>query len=190
MRITKQSLTLRWIFASAAAAIVFAVLAWSDMRLKSLSGFGTHDLQGFSTAAEYRRAFLVWPSLYAVRAGFNWGLDYLLMPLYALAFFHAGILAREGFAPRPGLLRRVLTLLAAVPIAGAVLDGIENALQFGMMLMGASDALARAALTVSNAKWMAITVGMALWLGAVLARQQERLQRRLGEAGNLPPPRA
>ena len=36
--------------------------------------------------------FLVWPSLYAVRAGFNWGLDYLLMPLYGAAFFYAGIL--------------------------------------------------------------------------------------------------
>jgi hypothetical protein len=163
-------------------ATVFAVLAWSDLRLKSLSGYGTLDLQGFSTAQQYRQAFLVWPPLYAVRAGFNWGLDYLLMPLYAAAFFTSGILAREAFAPRPGRLRRILTLLAAVPIAGAVLDGIENALQFGMMLTRPTDELARIAFTVSNAKWMAVYVGMALWLGALLARQQERQKRRLLDA--------
>jgi hypothetical protein len=77
MRITKQILVRRWAVTSVLAGCVFAVLAWSDLRLKALSGFGTADLQGFSTAAEYRQAFLVWPSLYAVRAGFNWGLDYL-----------------------------------------------------------------------------------------------------------------
>jgi hypothetical protein len=179
MRITKQSLNTRWALASILAAVVFAILAWSDYRLKSLSGFGTVDLQGYSTAHEYRRAFLVWPSLYAVRAGFNWGLDYLLMPLYATAFFYSGILTREAFAPRPGRVRRLLTLLSAVPIAGAVLDGVENALEFGMMLSRPTDDLANIAFAVSNAKWVGLYVGLGLWLGAVLARQQERQQRRL-----------
>jgi len=182
MRITKQSLTRRWMIASTCGALVFAILAWLDFRLKSLSGFGTGDLQGYSTAQDYRGAFLVWPSLYAVRAGFIWGLDYLLMPLYAVAFFYSGILTREAFAPRPGRLRRILTLLAAVPVAGAVLDAVENALQFTMMLTRPTDELARIAFTISNAKWMALYVGLALWLGAVLARQQERQQRRLRES--------
>lgn len=182
MRITKQSLTRRWMLASVCGALVFAILAWMDFQLKSLSGFGTQDLQSFTTAEGYRRAFLVWPSLYAVRAGFIWGLDYLLMPLYAVAFFYSGILTREAFASRPSRLRRILTLLAAVPIAGAVLDGIENALEFGMMLTRPTDDLARIAFTISNAKWMAIYVGLALWLGAIWARQQERQQRRLREA--------
>jgi hypothetical protein len=179
MRIAKETLVRRWTVATVLAAIVFAVLAWSDLRLKSLSGFGTADLQGFSTAAEYKRAFMAWPSLYAVRAGFNWGLDYLLMPLYAAAFFYSGILAREGFAPRPGRIRRILTMLAAVPIAAALLDAAENALELTIMLSGATDSWARIALMISNAKWVAIYVGMALWLGALLARQQERQQQRL-----------
>jgi uncharacterized membrane protein len=178
MRLTKQSLVRRWLLTTVLGAMVFAVLAWSDFRLKSLSGYGTQDLQGFSTAAQYRQAFLVWPSLYAVRAGFNWGLDYLLMPLYAAAFFYSGILTREAFAPRPGRLRRILTLLAAVPIAGAVLDGVENGLEFWMMLTRPTDEMARIAFTVSNAKWMALYVGLALLLGALMARQVERQQRR------------
>lgn len=182
MRITKQSLTRRWMLASILGALVFAILAGLEYRLKSLSGFGTQDLQGFSTAADYRRAFLVWPSLYAVRAGFIWGLDYLLMPLYAAAFFYSGILTREAFAPRPGRLRRLLTLLSAVPIAGAALDAIENGLQFGMMLSRPTDELARLAFTISNAKWMALYVGLGLWLGAILARQQERQKRRLKQS--------
>jgi hypothetical protein len=179
MRITKEKLSRYWLLASVLAAGVFAILAWLDFRLKSLSGFGTVDLQGYSTALEYRRAFLVWPSLYAVRAGFIWGLDYLLMPLYAAAFFYSGILTREAFAPRPGRARRLLTLLSAVPIAAAALDVAENALEFGMMLSRPTDELARMAFAVSNAKWVALYVGMGLWLGAVLARQQERQKRRL-----------
>lgn len=182
MRITKQVLTRRWAISSVLSALVFAIVAWMDLQLKSRSGFGVADLQGYATAGQYRAAFLVWPSLYAVRAGFVWGLDYLLMPLYAAAFFYSGILAREAFAPRPGQLRRILTLLAAVPIAGAVLDGIENALQLGMMLSSPTDQMARIALSVSNAKWMAIYVGVALWLGALWGRQLERQQRRLKQA--------
>jgi hypothetical protein len=182
MRITKQSLIRRWALTTILAGIVFAVLAWSDLKLRALSGFGTADLQDFSTAAEYRRAFLAWPSLYAVRAGFDWGLDYLLMPLYAAAFFYSGILTREAFAPRPGRVRRILTLLAAVPIAGAALDALENGLELSMMLSGASDAVARIAFTVSNAKWTAVYVGFGLLLGAVLGQVQERQQRRLKRA--------
>lgn len=182
MRITKQVLARRWAFSSVLAALAFAVLAWSDLRLKSLTGFGTADLQGFATADQYRQAFMAWPARYAACAGFDWGLDYLLMPLYAAAFFYSGILVREAFAPRPGRLRRILTLLAAVPIAGALLDAAENALQLSMLLSGATNEAARIALSVSNAKWVAIYVGVALWLGAVLARQHERQQRRLKQA--------
>jgi hypothetical protein len=72
MRITKQALVRRWTLCTVAAVIVFAVLAWSDWRLKALSGVGTADLQGFNTAVEYRWAFLHWPARFAVRAGFDW----------------------------------------------------------------------------------------------------------------------
>ena len=185
MRITKQVLTRRWVLSSVLAALVFAVLAWSDLRLKSLTGFGTADLQGFSTAEQYRQAFMAWPARYAARAGFNWGLDYLFMPLYAAAFFYSGILTREAFAPRPGRLRRILTIVAAVPVAGALLDAAENALQLTLMFSGLSDSLARIALSVSNAKWVAIYVGIGLWLGALWGRQQERQQRRLRQANGL-----
>jgi hypothetical protein len=178
MKITRQALERRWAIASVAALCVFAALTWSDLRLKALSGYGTADLQGFSTAEQYDVAFMVWPSRYAVRAGFDWGLDYLLMPLYAAAFFYSGILAREVFA-RPGShYRRIVTLLAAVPIAGAVLDAGENALEFSMMLNGPTDALAHLAFTVSNAKWAAVYVGMALFLAALAARLLQRQKPR------------
>jgi hypothetical protein len=182
MRITKQALVRRWTLSTLAAVIVFAALAWSDWRLKALSGVSTSDLQGFNTAVQYRWAFLHWPARYAVRAGFNWGLDYLFMPLYGAAFFYSGILTREAFAPRPGRLRRILTLLSAVPIAGAVLDAIENALEMEQMLSGASDDVARIAFTVSNAKWMAVYIGLILLAGAVMAAVAEGRQKRVKNA--------
>jgi hypothetical protein len=178
MRITKQALVRRWTLSTLAATIVFAALAWSDWRLKALSGVGTADLQGFNTAVQYHWAFLHWPARYAVRAGFNWGLDYLFMPLYAAAFFYSGILTREAFAPRPGRFRRILTLLCAVPIAGAVLDAIENGLEMEQMLSGPTDDLARLAFTVSNAKWMAVYTGLILLVGAAMATLAERRQKR------------
>lgn len=174
MRITKQALVRRWALLTLAAAAVFAVLAWWDMRLKALSGYGTADLQNFSTAAQYRAAFLVWPSRYAVRAGFAWGLDYLLMPLYAASFFYSGILAREAFALRGSRLARILTTLSAVPIAGAMLDAVENGLQLAMMLTAPTDQLASIAFTISNAKWMAIYVGFLLLAAALFSRVVER----------------
>ena len=120
---------------------------------------------------------MAWPSMYAVRAGFDWGLDYLLMPLYAAAFFYSGILAREAFAPRPGRVRRILTTLAAVPLAGALLDAGENALQFSMMLWGATDTLAGLAAMLTHAKWAALVVGGVLLVGAVMGQVAERPKR-------------
>ena len=182
MRITKQVLVRRWALSTLAAAAVFAVLAWSDMRLKALSGYGTADLENFSTAAQYRAAFLVWPSRYAVRAGFDWGLDYLLMPLYAAAFFYSGILAREAFALRGSRLARILTTLSAVPIAAAMLDAVENALQLSMMLSAPTDQMAFIAFTISRAKWMAVYVGLLLLAAALFGQLIER-KKRAAKAG-------
>jgi hypothetical protein len=177
MRITKQVLVRRWMLFTIAAAAVFALLFWWDQRLQALSGYGTADLQKFATAAQYNDAFRVWPSRYAVRAGFAWGLDYLLMPLYAAAFFYSGILAREAFALRGSRLYRILTTLSAVPIAGALLDAVENGLQLFMMLSAPNDQLASIAFTVSSAKWMAVYVGFLLLAAALFARVMERRNR-------------
>ena len=178
MRITKQTLFNRWAITTVLAIALFAILAALDLRLAARSGVGTADLQSFYSAAQYKAAFLVWPSHYAARAGFNWGLDYLLIPLYAMSFFYSGIIAREALPPA-SRWRRLITLLSAVPIAGAVLDAIENALQFFMMLSGPTDALARTAYTLSHAKTMALMIGILLLFGAVLARVQERKLARL-----------
>jgi hypothetical protein len=180
MQIAKPVLVRRWAVTVILTLIVFAVLGVSELRLKAQSGFDTADLQGFASAAQYRAAFFLWqPQNFAAQAGFDWGLDYLFMPLYAAAFFYSGILTREAFAPRPGRARRILTLLAAVPIAGALLDAVENGLQFAMMLSAPSDGVARLAFTVSNAKMVGVYAGLALLAGAVVAQVQERQKRRL-----------
>ena len=181
MRITRQVLVRRWAVSSILAAAVFAVLLGLDLRLKSLSGVGTADLQTFSHGADYRIAFWAWRRpIYAAWAGFDWGLDYLLMPLYAATFFYSGIVTREAFAPRPGRARRILTLLAAVPIAGALLDACENAAQFSMMLWGATDTGASLAATLTHAKWMALLVGMVLLVGAVMGQVAQKRAAKTG----------
>jgi hypothetical protein len=180
MQISRQVLAQRWLRATLAAVLVFFVLSFLDFRLKQLSGYGTFDLQGFVTGAQYETAFHSWGvHAWLARAGFNLGFDYLFMPLYGLAFFYSGIIVRDAFAPRPGLIRRLLGLAAMAPVVAAGLDVIENALELQLLFGGPSDDMARIAFTVSTAKMAGIYVGMLLLVGAVVARVQERKKRLL-----------
>jgi len=175
MRISKAALMSRWAWSTALAGLVFAILFALDLRLKARAGVGTADIQAFTTAAQFRAAFWAWaPEPYALQAGFDLGFDYLLMPLYAVSFFYSGIIAAEVFAPRPGGLRRIVLLAAMVPLAGALCDAAENAVQLYMFFEGATDSLARAAYTLSNAKTMALMVGAILLVAAFAARVSSR----------------
>jgi hypothetical protein len=180
MRIAKATLYSRWAWSTGLALGVFAILATLDHWLQALSGVGTVDLAFFSTAAQFRAAFWAWGrGPYGALAGFNLGFDYLLMPLYAASFFYSGVLAAEGFAPRPGRLRRLILLAAMVPPVGALCDACENALQLTMWLGGASDTLVTLSSTASTAKNVALLIGLALLLGAIMARiNQRRASRR------------
>jgi hypothetical protein len=173
MRIAKTDLIRRWLASSVLAILVFAVLALLDQRLKALSGLSSFDLQQFSSAGEYRITHLAWMAPpYALRAGLDLGLDYLLMPLYAAAFFYAGVIVAG--AVRNPRLKRLAALAAMVPVAGALLDAGENALETWLVLQGASDRLVAIAFALSNAKYAALVVGLVLWAGAVFALVTER----------------
>jgi hypothetical protein len=185
MRIAKASLMTRWGWSTGLALAVFAILSVLDLRLKTLTGVGTADLSSFTSALQFRAAFFAWSAEpNAVRAGFNLGFDYLLMPLYAVSFFYSGIIAAEGLAPRPGLLRRIILMAAMAPLVGALADAAENALQLSMLLGGVSDSLVRFSSAASNVKNLALLIGLALLLGAIVARvQQRRVGRGRGDSG-------
>src|SRR5689334_8749693 len=129
MRISKATLIRRWTWSTGLAALVFAILWALDLRLQALAGVGTADIQAFSTAIQFQAAFRAWaPEAYAVRAGFNLGFDFLLMPLYATSFYCSGLIAAEAFAPKPGRLRRLILMAAMMPVVGALCDAAENGL--------------------------------------------------------------
>jgi hypothetical protein len=156
MRIAKATLMSRWAWSTGLGVSVFAILAALDLRLKALSGVGTADLASFSSAIQFRAAFFAWSAEpYAVRAGFNLGFAYLLMPLYAASFFYSGIIAAEGFAPRPNTLRRIILMAALVPLVGAVADAAGNALAITMLLTGPTDMLAALSAAASRIKNLA-----------------------------------
>lgn len=185
MRIAKATLMSRWGWCTGLALSVFAILLAMDLRLKALTGVSTADLASFSSPLQFRAAFIAWnaqPS--AIRAGFNLGFDYLLMPLYAASFFYSGIIAAEGLAPRPGLLRRIILMAAMAPLVGAAADAAENALQITMLLSGVTDTLVLLSSSASNVKNLALLIGLALLLGAIVARvQQRRMSRGPGNSG-------
>ena len=178
MRITKADLLWRWRWSSLLAMGVFAILAFGDVKLRAISGLGTADLQGFWTAGQYRITHVAWRTPpETMRAGFNLGLDYLFMPLYAASFFYSAVIAREVVLS-PGL-RRLLAMAAMVPVVGAPLDALENALELYLVLIHADDRLAGIAYGISAAKMAAFAVGLALFAGAVFAQVLERKRKAL-----------
>lgn len=171
MRISKAALERGWAWSTGLGLVVFLVLAGMDLWLKSLTGVSTTDLQSLSSAAQFRLAFHAWaPQPYAVRAGFDLGFDYLLMPFYAASFFFSGMLVAERFAPGASPWRRWVLMAAMVAPVAALLDAAENALELTMFLAGPTDGWARLAFAISSAKSVAFTVGGALLIGAVLTK--------------------
>jgi hypothetical protein len=179
MRISKLDLYRRWVWSSALAAALYLVLLALDAKLKAQSGLGIRDLSGFSagftTAHSLSAAFAhwLWPGT-AVSAGFGLGLGYLFLPLYGTAFYLSGIIAREAYAPRPGLPRRVLDMLALVPVLGALCDAAARALDFWMLTNGASDSLAALADQAGAAAAIAFIIGLVLFIAAFVSRLGRR----------------
>ena len=181
MKIGRKTLQRRWAITTVAALAVFAVLVLIDLKLRAVTGYGTRDLQMVSDPQGFVPILHAWSGrVYATLAGFSLGFDFLFMPLYGFALYYSGIMAAEAFAPNPGLARRILLILAIVPLVGAVCDAAENSLEMMILTGGPNDALARAAYTASNAKLLCFYVGLLL-LAAALAGL---LKRRTRDDGN------
>jgi len=181
--VTLKILLLRWQWTTLLAIAAFAVLYSLDTGLKAATGAGTVDLQTAQTAMDYKRILAAWIARpHAATAGFSLGFDYLFMPLYGFAFYYSGIIAREAFAPSKGLARRFLNYLALVPLAGAVADAIENALEFSMVISGPTDGTAQLAFTASSAKMVCFYVGLVLLAVAVAGFFKLRAPRKEEDA--------
>jgi hypothetical protein len=174
MRIAKATLNRNWLRSSGLAILAFAILGLLDYRLKTRTGVGTLDMMSFAGAVQYRAAFFVWAGPNAAAAGFNLGFSYLLMPLYAASFFYSGIIAAEAFAPRPNLTRRIILMAALAPLIGAAADAVGAALQISMLVGGPDDITATLAAAAGRIKEVALFIGLALFLGAVMAHFQAR----------------
>jgi hypothetical protein len=163
-----KTLLRRWEWTTLFALAAFGVLFFLENSLKTATGFGTVDLQSAQTAMDFKRIFAAWIARqHSATAGFSLGFDYLFMLLYGFSFFYSGIIAREAFAAKKGLARRLLNYLALVPLAGALADAVENALEFSMMTNGPTDELAQLAFTATNAKMICFYFGLALLAAAI-----------------------
>lgn len=170
-QIPVRSLNQRWAGTSLCAIGAFAVLAILDTKLKSATGYGTADLQRATTVDDVNLILVAWStSRRAILAGFNLGFDYLFMPLWGFALFYGGLAARERFAPNPGTARRLLMFLSAVPLAGMLLDAVENATELGWVMQGVTEKTVMIGSTATDAKWLCVFVGLALSLVGLIGK--------------------
>lgn len=181
-QISVRSLNRRWAWTSVCAIGAFAVLAILDTKLKRATGYGTADLQRATTVDDVNLILVAWStSRRAILAGFNLGFDYLFMPLWGFALFYGALAARERFAPNPGTARRILMFLSAVPLAGMLLDAIENGVELGWIMRGPTEHAVLIGSTATDAKWLCVFVGLALSLLGLIAKvippKRERVTR-------------
>ncbi len=170
-----------WAWTGLSAALLFLILVLLDRVLAAQTSLGTADLQQLSTAAQYQIAHTIWIRAdVAMRVGFILGLDYLLMPLYAAALFCSGLAVQEFYMPRAALARRVLAVATLVPVFGALLDAVENALELYLLVPGhATDTLANLAFRISYAKMTCLYVGLALLIAALFGLRMRRARKKL-----------
>jgi hypothetical protein len=167
MQLSRKTLNARWAWTSAAAVAALAVLSLTDTLLKAKTGFGAADLQNVPTDWGVRWIMDHWASPpNSVLIGFALGFDYLFIPLYAAALYFGAIAARERFTPKPGRAQRIMALMAMAPVAGALFDACENALQMVMLTNGPSQILATLATEATTAKYAGVAVGLALTAAA------------------------
>ncbi len=175
MQFSRKTLNARWAWTTALTVLLLILLNVLDGVLKARTGYGTVNLQGVESGWAARVIADHWTSPpNAVLAGFLLGLDYLFMPIYAAALFFGSLVALDRYAPRPGQLRRVLTLLALAPIAAAICDALENALELMMLTSAATDTLASFALEATAGKWLGVVIGVVLSLAALIGRFWKR----------------
>lgn len=178
MTIDTTHLRARWGWTTVVTFIVLAVLGGLDAQIKAASGYGILDLEFVKTAEQVTVITSAWAEAgMLAQIGFLMGLDYLYMAAYGFALFYGALAAREAFAANPGTRRRVLTVLAFAPLAGAGLDVVENALEAQMLFHGATDQLAGAAYSVTQIKFALIAVGLALALAGLAGLLTGRLKR-------------
>lgn len=170
-QIPVRSLNRRWAWTSICAIGAFAVLAILDTVLKRSTGYGTADLQRATTIDDVNLILAAWStSRQAILAGFNLGFDYLFMPLWGFALFYGALAARERFAPNPGTARRILMFLAVVPLAGMLLDGVENATELGWIMKGVTEKTVMIGSTATDAKWLCVAIGLLLSLVGLIGK--------------------
>lgn len=180
-RIGRNNLYRLWTWTCLTAAILFLILVLLDRGLSGQTSIGVFDLQNLSTAAQYQTAHNIWIRAdVAMRVGFALGLDYLFMPLYAVALFCSGLVVQDCYMPKAALVRRVLAVATLVPLFGALLDALENALELYLLMPNhGSDMLAELAFRLSNAKMACFYVGLALLLAALFGLRMRRMQKKL-----------
>jgi hypothetical protein len=179
MQLSRKALNARWAWTSAAAIAALVVLNFADTMLKSRTGYGTVDMQGVGTGWGIRVIADHWASPPdATLAGFGLGFDYLFMPLYGAALYFGSIVARERFAPKPGIRRRIMALLAMAPVVAALFDACENTLEIMMLTGTPTDALAGLALQATAAKYVGVLIGLLLSLTALVGLLLSALKKR------------
>ncbi len=108
------------------------------------------------TAEALRRMIAEWMPHLATSVGFQLGLDFLLIPLYALSLSAALLYARKDPA-------QWIHILAWLLLFAGACDGIENICLLTCVISGPTDALALSAGLCASVKFAILAVALIAW---------------------------
>jgi hypothetical protein len=108
------------------------------------------------TAEALRLMIAEWMPYLATSVGFQLGLDFLLIPLYALALSAALLYSRKEPA-------RWIHILAWLLLVAGACDGVENLCLLTCVITAPTDALALAAGLCASVKFAILVVALIAW---------------------------
>ena len=108
------------------------------------------------TADALRQMFAEWMPQRAISVGFQLGLDFLLIPLYALSLSAALLYSRREPA-------RWIHILAWLLLVAGACDGVENTCLLRCLIDGPTDALALAAGLFASIKFAILVAALVAW---------------------------
>jgi len=118
--------------------------------------FGVLSFELAFTAEALRQMFAEWMPLLATSVGFQLGLDFLLIPLYALSLSAALLYSRKDPA-------QWIHILAWLLLVAGACDAVENLCLLTCVITGPTDALALAAGLFASTKFVILVVALIAW---------------------------
>ncbi len=174
----RQQRRLFWLLLSLTLAVMVVLQAFGTPLQTDAAPLGIVSYELAGDVATAAAILTSWDGEARIHAGFNLGLDYLFMLAYALTIALACLWGAAVLGQRWNLVGLAGVILAWLLGLAAILDAIENAALWHMLVRGAADPWPQIAFWCAAPKFAIVALGLVYALVAFLGWIALRFRRR------------